>query len=161
MIVALFFLPETFQSLLVGISKTNILCFLPAPKSANLMVDLDLEQEKRHRNDIFTKCLPLYLGWTDNLGLSHSGRQDRVPRFSKSVLALWILPQLFTQSLSLLLQWKGKKNFLESCFHIKIIWAMNFHIFLPAEFSMKLLQLGFLTYNYALHKVRDISRPLS
>lgn len=36
--------PETSQNLLVGVSKTNILCLLPAPKSVNLMVGLDLGQ---------------------------------------------------------------------------------------------------------------------
>ena len=37
-------LPETSQNLLVGVSKTNILCFLPAPESVNLMVGQDLGQ---------------------------------------------------------------------------------------------------------------------
>lgn len=37
-------LPETSQNLLAGVSRTNILCFLPALKSVNLTVGLDLGQ---------------------------------------------------------------------------------------------------------------------
>lgn len=75
-------LPETFRSLLLGVSKTNILCFLPAQKLASLMVGQDLGQQNKIQKWYFLKVLPLsHLHWTDDLGLSHYKREDRIPRF--------------------------------------------------------------------------------
>lgn len=113
-------LPETFQSLLVGVSKTNILCVLPAPKSANLMVGLDLGQGNKTRKWKLWKkkhFLSYYLYWTDKLECHTMEDRHDTQAFLVSLALSDLAQAVYLESQgSSPPQSNRKTNFLESLF---------------------------------------------
>lgn len=148
--------PETSQNLLVGVSKTNILCFLPAPKSVNLMVGLDLGQGNKIWKEILKtkKQANISIIMVSNLGPHTMEERQGNQVFLISFSTMWE-----SRSSHLYNGGRGKNFSRKPFFTIKL---HGFHIyFLHSRIQYEIIRSEIFNWEfYALHKLRDISNPL-